>query len=142
MKTFLQIEASLRLSAQPEGADLLQHKQQGVRTVIDFRMPSETAGSNRALVEASGLNYVNIPVDKNALSPNSIARLDAQFRLDEGPYLLHCATGTRAAVMLALQRGGIEGWSLPITLQAIQKMGVDVSNSKEFLDFIHQITES
>lgn len=142
MKTFLQIDAGLRLSAQPEEPDLLLHKQQGVRTVIDFRMPSETAGVNRALVEASGLHYVNIPVDKNALSADSIALLDAQLQRDEGPYLLHCATGARAAVMLALQRGRIEGWPLPITLQAIQEMGFDVSNSAEFLDFIRQISGS
>lgn len=142
METFLQIEAGFRLGAQPDGPELLLHKQQGVRTVIDFRMPSETQGANRALVEASGLRYVNIPVDKTALSADSIALLDAQLRRDEGPYLLHCATGARAAVMLALQRGGMDGWSFQTTLQAIQQMGADVSQSAEFLDFIRHITES
>lgn len=142
MKPFIQIDALLRLGEQPDEPSLALHKQQGVRTVIDFRVPSETAGANRDLVTAAGLNYINIPVDKAALSTDSVALLDDQLRRDEGPYLLHCATGTRAAVMLALQRGLIEGWSLQTTLQAIRKMGADIGNSPEFLGFIRQVTES
>lgn len=64
-----------------------------------MRLPTKTATPNANLVERSGLNYVNIPVDKAELSAEQIAAFDGVIRQSDGPYLLHCATGIRAAIL-------------------------------------------
>lgn len=83
---------------QPTEQDLKQAKQQGIQTVIDLRMPSETATPNAELVKKSGMGYVNIPVNKAALSAQQIDELEMALQQNDGPYLLHCATGARVAM--------------------------------------------
>lgn len=75
-------------------------KQRGIQTVIDFRMPEETATPNADLVTGNKLNYVNIPVNEDRLSEQQIGKLDEAMGRHEGPYLLHCAPGARAAMLL------------------------------------------
>jgi len=104
MSQFRQIEDGIFIGPQPTGQDLEEARQQGIRTVIDFRLPSETAASNETLVKSHGLAYVNIPVDKTALSANQIGDLEAAMKDKEGPFLLHCATGARAALLLSLSK--------------------------------------
>ena len=93
MSQFKQVEDGNFVGPQPTEMDLQEAKQQGIRTVIDFRLPSETATSNETLTKSHGLAYVNIPVNKAALSANQIGALDAAMKGKEGPFLLHCAPG-------------------------------------------------
>ncbi|MRW87524.1 hypothetical protein GJ698_25975 [Pseudoduganella sp. FT26W] len=139
MKTF-QLTNKVHVGAQPDHRDLAVLKEQGVRTVIDFRMPAETGDTNREVVMAAGMQYVNIAVDKHALSTLSLDQLQNQLQQDSGPYLLHCASGARASVMWALHQAREHEWSYLATLQAIQTMGTDVSQSPEFLSFIRDVT--
>src|SRR3546814_110798 len=99
MTNFKQIGDGLFIGPQPTGQDLLEAKQRGIQTVIDMRMPGETATSNADLVRNNGLNYVNVPVNKAALSEQQIDELGQVMQRTQGPHLLHCATGTRAALL-------------------------------------------
>lgn len=87
MANYKQLEENLFIGPQPTTQDLNEAKQGGVRTVIDLRMPSETAVPNADMVRNSGLDYVNIPVDKTALFSGQIDALDAALKENEGPYL-------------------------------------------------------
>lgn len=44
--------------------DLQQDRLQDIKTVIDFRLPSETPTPNTELAFHNGLDYVNISVNK------------------------------------------------------------------------------
>lgn len=138
MANYQQLAEDVYIGPQPTEADLQQARQQGIRTVIDFRMPSETAAPNAALARASGLDYVNVAVDKSALSDASIDELDAAMRQHPGPWLLHCATGARAAMLLALRQARQAGWTADRTFAAAEAMGFRLQDMPAFAAFIRK----
>ena len=133
-----QFDDGIFIGPQPTEQDLTEAKQQGVQTVIDMRMPSETATPNAELVKNSGLDYVNIPVDKAALSVQKIDEFDAALKQNNGPVLLHCATGTRAAMLLALSRARQHGWTAERTFEEAEAMGYNLQSSPDFAAFVRQ----
>lgn len=138
MATYKQIDDGLFIGPQPTEQDLREAKQQGIHTVIDFRMPEETATANADLVTSNGLNYVNVPVNKSALSEQQISDLDRAMKGNDGPYLLHCATGARAALLLALSRAKQNGWTEERTFQEAESMGFNLQSSPSFSSFVKQ----
>lgn len=105
-----------------------------------MRMPGETATSNVDQADQVGLDYFNVPVDKAALSAHSINELEQVMRGTEGPTLLHCGTGARAALMLALSRSRKNGWNAERTFEEARRMGFDIQHSGNFASFVKQIT--
>lgn len=140
MNLFKQLENSMLLGPQPTEQDLQETRQQGIKTVIDFRMPSETASPNATLAANHGLDYVNIPVNKASLSKDQIDALDRVMHEKEGPFLIHCATGARAALLLCLSRAKQQHWTAERTFDEARAMGFDLKNSPEFAAFIRAAT--
>jgi uncharacterized protein (TIGR01244 family) len=140
MANYKQLDDKFFIGPQPAEEDLNEAKQQGIRAVIDMRLPTETATPNADLVERSGLRYVNIPVNKAALSAEQIDAFDAVLNQNGGPYLLHCATGTRAAMLLALSRARRQGWTAERTFEEANAMGYILQNSPDFAAFVRRIT--
>ena len=138
MANYKQFEDGIFIGPQPTQQDLIEAEQQGVHTVIDMRMPSETTSPNAEQVKHSGLNYVNIPVNKAALSAQQIDGFDAAIKHNDGPVLLHCATGARAAMLLALSRARQHGWTAERTFQEADAMGYNLQSSPEFASFVRQ----
>ena len=140
MTTFRQIGEGLFIGSQPAQQDLAAAKQLGIHTVIDLRMPGETAAPNADLTRKNGLDYVNVPVDKSALSEQQIDELEQAMQRTQGPYLLHCATGTRAALLLALSRAKQNGWTAERTFEEAKAMGFNLEGSADFANFVRQVT--
>lgn len=124
------------LGPQPTAQDLESAKQLGVRTVIDLRLPAETVASNCRLVKLCGLNYVSIPVDKAAMSTDLVDKIDKALEQTEGPHLLHCATGARAALLIAISNARKNGGSAEQTLDDATAMGVNLRTSPVFVEFV------
>lgn len=140
MQRFRQIDNGVFVGPQPTASDLQEAKQEGIATVVDFRMPTETPASNEGLAKSCGLNYVNIPVNKEALSAEQIAQLDEVMQNMKGPFLLHCATGTRAAMLYALKHAREKHWSAQETFNAAKTMGFDLQGSPQFAAFVVNTT--
>jgi uncharacterized protein (TIGR01244 family) len=140
MANFKQIGDGLFIGPQPTVQDLLEGKQRGIQTVIDMRMPGETATSNGDQVRSNGLNYVNVPVNKTALSEQQVDELNQVMQRTPGPHLLHCATGTRAALLLALGHAKQNGWTAERTFKEAQTMGFDLQGSADFASLVRQVT--
>lgn len=140
MANYKQFEERFFIGPQPTEQDLDEAKRQGIQTVIDLRMPSETAVPNAELAKRSGLDYVNIPVDKAALSAQQIDELDAALKQHQGPYLLHCATGARVAMLLALSRAKQQGWTAERTFREAEAMGYNLQTSPDFTAFVRRTT--
>ena len=51
-------------------------------------------------------------------------------------YPLHCATGARAAMFLALSRARQNGWTAERTFEEAGKMGYDLKGSPGFARFV------
>jgi len=133
---FQKIEGGLYLGPQPSRQDLEDARRHGVRTVIDLRAPAETVTPNGALVTTAGLDYVNVPVNKAALSQGLIDRLDEVMQQKQGPFLMHCATGARAAMLVALRKAQQNRWNAERTLDEAALMGFDLRATPDFASFI------
>lgn len=140
MDKFKQLEDGMLIGPQPTDEDLQQARQQGIKTVIDFRMPTETTTPNADLVAKNGLDYANVPVSKASLSPHQIDELNRIIQEKEGPFLIHCASGTRAAMLLALSRAKKHNWDAQRTLEEAQVMGFDLKKFPEFEKFVKEAT--
>ena len=141
MAQFKQIRDGFFIGPQPNEQDLEKAKQQGIKTVIDFRLPSEIPTSNEKLTRDGGLDYVNVPVNKASLSELQIGELDSALQQKEGPFLLHCATGARAAMLLALRTAKKNHWSAERTFEDAKSMGFDLKTSPEFSAFVTKVAE-
>jgi uncharacterized protein (TIGR01244 family) len=140
MQQFRKIEDGFYIGPQPAREDLEEARRQGVRTVIDFRLPTETVTSNEDLARSCGLDYVNIPVDKARLSSEQIGRLDQALEQKQGPFLIHCASGARAAMLLALSKARRHQWSAERTFEEARAMGFDLRASPDFSAFVSATT--
>ena len=136
MDQFKPLENGMLIGPQPTEADLRQAKLQGIRTVIDFRMPGETPTPNAKLVARSGLEYVNIPVNKASPSVDQVDELDRVMRENDGPFLIHCATGARAAMLLVLSKAKQNRWTAQRAFDEARAMGFDLENAPKFANFI------
>lgn len=140
MDNFRQLEDGMLIGPQPTEEDLQQARQQGIKTVIDFRMPGEVPTPNADLVARNGLDYANIPASKDSLSPSQIDELDCIMQEKEGPFLIHCASGTRAAMLLALSRAKKHHWDAQRTFEEAQAMGYDLRKFPEYERFVTEAT--
>lgn len=138
MSQFKGVEDGIFIGPQPTKQDLDDAKQQGIKTVIDLRMSAETTTSNETLTKSHGLGYVNIPVNKAGLSANQIDDLDAAMKGKEGPFLLHCATGARVALLLSLSKARQHDWTIEQAFAEAKRMGFDLKTSPEFSTFVAQ----
>ena len=136
MDQFKPLGNGMLIGPQPSEGDLRQAKLEGIKTVIDLRLPSETPTPNAELVARSGLDYVNIPVNKASLSSDQVDALDRAMQDKDGPFLLHCASGVRAATLLVLSQARQNGWTAQRAFQEARAMGFDLENAPEFADFI------
>lgn len=140
MAQYREIDDNFVLGPQPTRGDLEEARQQGIKTVIDLRLPTETARPNAELARDARLDYVNIPVNRAALSTGLIDEFEAAMAQHSGPYLVHCATGARAALMLVLVRARQQGWTAQRTFDEAEAMGFNLRNSEEFANFVRLAT--
>ena len=140
MKKFQQIGEHFFVGPQPTDEDLREAQKSGVKTVVDLRMRSETATPNASLVDRSGLDYVNIEVNKAQLSSRYVDDLEEALSRHTGPYLVHCASGARATLLLMLSQARRQGWTADRTFDEAKAWGYDVRSSPEFAAFVRSMT--
>jgi uncharacterized protein (TIGR01244 family) len=89
------------IAAQPTLEDLDAWAARGVTTVVNLRSRAETAElpfDSAAEAAARGLRYTEIPMGgADGVSPDIVDRLADLLRDAEGPVVLHCRSGSRAA---------------------------------------------
>ncbi len=87
----------------------------GIKTVINFQIPSPEVEAERALARRLQIDFVNLPMPGDGFGQ------EAQFREvlracddpDRRPVLIHCARGTcRTGAAVALYRFERDGWTL------------------------------
>ena len=85
----------------------------GYRTVINMRGAKEPGFEWEAqMVEQLGMKYEHLPVTgKDSLTREQIEHIDAVLTaaLEEGPVLLHCASGNRIGAVMALRAAWVDG---------------------------------
>ena len=92
-------------SGQPDVAALRVFADSGYVAVVDLRGVDEDRGyDQRYAVEEFGMSYVSLPIEgAEAVSFDNAAKLDEILANFDGPVLVHCKSGNRAAALLALR---------------------------------------
>lgn len=100
-------------AGQPSQADLAEYKKLGVKTVVNLRMPAESATigfDEAAAVKAAGMNYVSVPFPAVMPPDGDLAKIYAELnKANDGKVLLHCASSNRAGMVWAVYRGTQHG---------------------------------
>jgi uncharacterized protein (TIGR01244 family) len=92
-------------AGQPDEAALKVFAEQGYTTVIDLRTAGEDRGIDEpSVVEGLGMEYVLLPIGRDAIDFESAEMLDKLIKDADGPVLVHCGSGNRVGALLALRK--------------------------------------
>lgn len=90
-------------------------KRYGIRTVVNFQLPSEELEAERALARKLGVGFLNLPMPGDGFGQEAQFRqvLEAVDDPARRPVLVHCARGTcRTGSAVALYRYERDGWTV------------------------------
>ena len=91
-------------AGQPNEAALKVFAKRGYTTVIDIRTAGEDRGMDEpAVVEATGMDYVLMPVGRDGITFDNARKLDELIKGADGPVLVHCGSSNRVGALLALR---------------------------------------
>lgn len=91
-------------SGQPDADALAVFRDSGYVAVIDLRGASEDRGlDEKAAVESLGMSYIPFPIaSRDDINFEAAEQLSTLIGSQDGPVLVHCASGNRVGAMLAL----------------------------------------
>ncbi len=96
-------------AGQPDEAAFRVFAANGYTAVIDLRTEGEARGlDEQAVVESLGMEYVQLPIDRDGITFENARSLDRLIERYEGPVVVHCASSNRVGALLAL-RASLDG---------------------------------
>lgn len=109
----------------------------GVKNFIDLRTQSSTTSKAKALVEAAGGNYYNIPVfSSEGISKEQVSKFAQIYEKIDGNIIIHCRSGNRVGALWtayllsndiskeeALKQGRTAGLKKSLELDVLKKFG-------------------
>jgi uncharacterized protein (TIGR01244 family) len=103
----------LLFGGQPDEATIKRLAAEGYRTIVSTRGTGELSWDQKAVVEAAGMSFVFIAMDKpvKAITDEQVAAFAEVMNTAQRPMLLHCSTGNRTAGLWAVwlaERQGVE----------------------------------
>lgn len=126
-----------RVSVSPQilVEDIAAIKQAGFKTIINNRPDGEapdqpTSAQIKAAAEAEGINFVEIPMGREGVSPEMIAQTQTAFAGAE-PVLAYCRSGTRSTTLWALSQAGKQ--DAQEIINAAANAGYDISHLSNHL---------
>ena len=112
---------------QPTDAGFRNLADQGVKTIIDLQEEGDRAKSEKRLVKALGMKYINIPM-KGMTTPTEKQishALKALNDTSDGPVFIHCKRGAdRTGVVIACYRVEHDGWTNQKALSEARNHGM------------------
>ena len=127
MKNEAQIEGVI-VAGQPTDAELRDLPARGVTTLVNLRPAGELPEPERPKVPA-GVTYVDIPFDGSSIAREHVERTRAALDAATGPVVVHCAGGTRAALVVAIAAAERAGDGAAGALRRIREVGFDVEGT-------------
>jgi uncharacterized protein (TIGR01244 family) len=117
------------ISGQPSPEALREFADMGGATVINLRSESEmetyVGFHEDRLVRQLGLGYTHIPIGASSMTRADVDRVSDAIEGTQGPILMHCASGTRAAGLLAAHLANREGMALGEAIHVAAPLGLD-----------------
>lgn len=141
IERYLRVSERFSTGAQPTLEQLVSLRDQGVRTIINLRRPSEhEAAAEAEKVRALGMRYVNIPVDPAAPTDDQVTEFLRATSDDAAqPAFLHCSSANRVGAFWMIRRVVVDGWTVEEAEAEARRIGLRTAVMREFaLDYIQR----
>lgn len=139
IQNFLRVNRQFCTGGQPSMENLQKMKKEGVRAVINLRLPSEYNFEEEvSTVQKLGLRYVHIPVDKNDLKDEQVQKfLEATGDRQNLPMFIHCTTASRVGTFWLIRRVLVDNWKIEDAMSEARKIGMHDEKLRDWaLDYI------
>jgi tyrosine-protein phosphatase SIW14 len=126
IKNFYQVDQNVYRGAQPTKNGFKYLAKIGVKTVIDLREADDRGNSERTIVMAAGMKYVNVPMTGlTAPTEAQISTILGILEGDNGAVFVHCKRGAdRTGVVIASYRIDHDGWDNAHALSEARARGM------------------
>jgi uncharacterized protein (TIGR01244 family) len=126
IKNFLRINDKICTGGQPSLDDLARLKADGVKAIINLRMPSEmNVEEESAKAKELGLRYFHIPFDNaNPKSEAADEFLKVMADTSNRPVFIHCTSANRVGAFWMIYRVLKDGWKLEDAEEEAKKVGM------------------
>lgn len=131
---FVRVDGRVCTGGQPTDAQLAGLRDEGVRTVVDLREPSEQdLEAEAAAVRKLGLRFVSIPVaGADPKAEQADAFLAATADAAVFPLFVHCASGNRVGAFWMIRRVLVDGWNEEKAEEEARRIGLRSPNLLAF----------
>ena len=141
IRDFLRLNDDFCTGAQPRLEHLETLKSQGVKSILNLRVPSEhRAAEEEARAKGLGLRYFNIPVAFGEPKDEQVtAFLKITDDPENRPVFVHCAAGIRVGAFWMMRRVLRDGWSLEKAQKEAELIGL--KESPHLIEFVRSYLE-
>ena len=122
-------------AGQPTKAQIIAFAQSGGKVLISTRTQDEMdkLDFNEAqLAKDLGLTYLHIPMAGHAINPTDPFTLGQTLALNQGPVLMHCKSGSRAAMLYGLHLANTNQLTKDQALEQAKNLGMSPRASSNF----------
>jgi uncharacterized protein (TIGR01244 family) len=134
IRNFLRVNTEFCTAGQPTVEELSDLKADGIRAVLNLRVPTEhDAAGEAAAVRELGMNYFNIPVDGANIGDGQVEEF-LSLTDDESnqPMFIHCGSANRVGAFWMIRRAIRDGWSVSDAEAEADEIGLTSAALKDF----------
>lgn len=118
-------EGLVLVASQPSAAAFPAIKANGFKTVINLRAPEEMVFDEEGLAKEHGLVYANIPIRPAEVTREQARNFTSYLTIPEAyPILVHCSSGNRAAMMMAIAEVFLHGTDRDAAIAKARERGL------------------
>ena len=114
----------ITVAGQPTDSELAALRERGFATVISNR-PSDELDEPEAPKIPAGVRYVEVPFTRATLADAHVRAVEEALESSDGPVLVHCAGGTRAAIVVAAALAKRRGLDAERALAMVREAGFE-----------------
>ena len=144
IKNFFRVNEHICTGGQPTMEELEKLKAEGVKALVNLRMPAEfNAEEEAAKTKELGLRYFHIPFDTNSPKDETVEQfLTVMADKENRPAFIHCTTANRVGAFWMIRRVLVDGWTLEKADEEAKKIGLHNPKTREFaLNYIERHTK-
>ena len=134
IRNFLRVNSDFCTAGQPTLDQLSELKEQGIRTVLNLRRPSEhDAVEEEARVRELGMNYFNIPIAGADIRDEQVEEfLALTDDSDNRTVFIHCGSANRVGALWLIRRVLRDDWETADAETEAAEIGLRSADLKEF----------
>jgi uncharacterized protein (TIGR01244 family) len=138
MTDIKKISDEFSAGGQPTPEDIKQLTEEGFKSIVNLRSSNEsgTLANEQQLAEATGLQYVNVPLQSTKANPKLTAKVLSEVENLPTPIYFHCGAGGRASASALIAFATQQKLNREDVLTKAQELGINPEQPqfKQFLE--------